>query len=94
MEKGESLLCSGNEVKYSFIHHKKIWPVGVLCQLLGVTRQSYYSYQKRQNNKPKDPLHDELIERIKKIAESRHYCYGSRRMRKALNVLGYPVGRR
>lgn len=65
-----------------------------MCQLLGVTRQSYYSYQKRQNNKPKDPLHDELIEWIKKIAESSHYCYGSRRMRKALNALGYPVGRR
>lgn len=65
-----------------------------MCQLLGVTRQSYYSYQKRQKNKPSDPLHDELIEWVKKIAESSHYCYGSRRMRKALNALGYPVGRR
>jgi putative transposase len=66
----------------------------MMCQLLGVTRQGYYSYQKRQNNKPKDPLQDELIEWIKKIAESSHYCYGSRRMRKALNALGYPYGRK
>lgn len=65
-----------------------------MCQLLGVSRQGYYSYQKRQKNKPKDPMHDELIEWVKKIAESSHYCYGSRRMRKALNALGYPVGRR
>jgi len=31
----------------------------VMCQLLGVTRQGYYSYQRRQNNKPKDPMHSE-----------------------------------
>ncbi len=65
-----------------------------MCQLLGVTRQGYYSYQKRQNNKPTAPQHDKLIEWVKKIAESSHYCYGSRRIRKALNALGYPVGRR
>jgi len=61
---------------------------------MGVTRPGYYSYQKRQKNKPKNPLHDELIEWVNKIAESSHYCYGSRRIRKALNALGYPVGRR
>lgn len=65
-----------------------------MCQLLGVTRQGYYSHQRRQNNKPQDPLRDELIEWVKKIAQASHHCYGSRRMRKALNALGYPVGRR
>jgi putative transposase len=66
----------------------------MMCQLLGVTRQGYYSYQKRLKHKPEDTLHNELIEWVKKIAESSNYCYGSRRMRKALNALGYPVGRR
>lgn len=66
----------------------------MMCQLLGVTRQSFYSYQKRLKHKPEDPLHNDLIEWVKKIAESSHYCYGSRRMRKALNALGYPIGRR
>ncbi len=65
-----------------------------MCQLMGVTRQGYYSYQKRQKNKSTDPLHDELIEWVNKIAESSHFCYGSRRIRKSLNALGYPVGRR
>jgi putative transposase len=45
-----------------------------MCQLLGVTRQGYYSYQKRLNNKPEDALHDELIEWVKKIAESSHFA--------------------
>lgn len=52
------------------------------------------SYQQRQRNKPDDPEHQEILEWVKKIAEASQYCYGSRRMKNALNALGYPVGRR
>ena len=31
---------------------------------------------------------------MKKISESSHFSYGSRRMTKALNALGYRIGRR
>lgn len=65
-----------------------------MCQLLGITRHGYYSYQQRQRNKPDDPAHQELIEWVKKLAEASQYCYGSRRMKNALNALGYPIGRR
>ncbi|HAT1881408.1 TPA: transposase [Legionella pneumophila] len=65
-----------------------------MCQLLGITRHGYYSYQQRQRNKPDDPKHEEVIDCVKKIAEASQYCYGSRRMKNALNALGYPVGRR
>src|SRR5690606_27948813 len=51
-------------------------------------------YQKRQRNKPDDPEHQELIDWVKNIAEASQYCYGSHRMKSALNALGYPVGRR
>jgi len=34
-----------------------------------------------------------MLEWIKDIAESSKYSYGSRRMKRALNVLGYPVSR-
>nr|WP_133134846.1 IS3 family transposase [Legionella nautarum] len=95
LKKAGALLCSRNEIKYSFVaQHKKSWPVGVMCQLLGITRHGYYSYQQRQRNKPDDPEHQEMLEWVKKIAESSQYCYGSRRMKNALNALGYPVGRR
>jgi len=80
-------------VKYSFIaQHKKTWPVDVMCQLMGINRNSYYSYQRRQRNRPEDPEHQEKLEWIKKVAEASQYTYGSRRMRKALNALGYPIG--
>lgn len=62
-----------------------------MCQVLGVKRRGFYQYQKK--SKEPDPIHEELLEWTKKIAESSHYTYGSRRMKKALNALGYPVGR-
>lgn len=82
-------------MKYSFIAlHKKAWSVGMMCRLLGVTRSGFYSYQKRHQSLPdNDPEYQALLDWVKKIAESSHFTYGSRRMRKALNALGYPVGR-
>ena len=80
-------------MKYSFIaQHKKTWPVEVMCRLMGINRYSYYSYQWRQKHRPEDPEHQEMLEWIKKVAESSRYTYGSRRMKGALNALGYPVG--
>ena len=35
-----------------------------------------------------------MIEAVKKVAQSSDKSYGSRRMKHALNALGYPVGRR
>ena len=66
----------------------------MMCQVLGVTRSGFYSYQKRQRDKPEhDPEHQELLDWVKKLAESSGFTYGSRRIKKALNALGYPVGR-
>ena len=63
-----------------------------MCRLLGVTRSGYYSYHKRSRNKPEDPLHQEMLEGVKRIADDSGYTYGSRRMKNALGALGYPVG--
>ena len=66
-----------------------------MCRLLGVKRSCYYSFQKRRSLRPvSDPLREELLEWVNKIAESSDYSYGSRRIQKALNALGYPIGRR
>ena len=72
--------------------HKKTWPVDVMCRLLGINRCSYYSYQWRKKHKPEDPEYNEILDWAKKISESSQHTYGRRRMRKALNALGYPVG--
>ncbi len=81
-------------MKYSFItQHKNTYPISLQCQVLGVNRSGYYNYQAKQLNKPDDSEHQEMLEWVKDIAESSKYSYGSRRMKKALNVLGYPVNR-
>ncbi len=81
-------------MKYSFItQHKNTYPIGLQCQVLGVSRSGYYHYQANVANKPDDPVHQEMLEWVKDIAESSGYSYGSRRMKEALNVLGFPISR-
>jgi len=64
-----------------------------MCQVLGVSRFDYYRYVKRQSEIEPDPQHDEMIEWVEKIAEASDFTYGVRRMKRALNALGYPVGK-
>ncbi len=64
-----------------------------MCRVLGVNSRSYYSYMQRKNGKPDDPYHQELLEAVREIAKASDHTYGSRRMKKALNVLSYPVSR-
>lgn len=46
------------------------------------------------HNKPIASNHQDMLDFVKKIADKSCYTYGSRRMQRALNALGYPVGRR
>lgn len=64
-----------------------------MCLLMGVLRSGYYRYRKNSRNKPVNPEHQEMLDFVKEISEKSKHTYGSRRMQKALNALGYPVGR-
>ncbi len=81
-------------MKYSFItQKKKTYPIGLICRLFRVSRSAYYDYARRKSNSPDDSYHAKLVDTIRNIAESSHYTYGSRRMNKALNTIGYKIGR-
>ena len=81
-------------MKYRFIsQHEQTWPIALQCKVLGVNRSGYYHYQATTANKVDDPLHQEMLEWVEDIAKASDYTYGSRRMQKALNALGYPVSR-
>lgn len=71
---------------------KKTYPIGMMCRLLGVKRSGYYHFAKQQNDY-KDPTHEEMLEWLKKIAKASDNTYSSRRMKHALNCLGYTVSR-
>ena len=80
-------------MKYSFItRHKNTYPIRLMCQVLGVSRNGYYSYQSSPA-RVVDPEHLEMLCWVKDIAESSKYSYGSRRMKRALNALSYPLSR-
>ena len=82
-------------MKYAFItQHKKTWPVDLMCRLLGVSRNAYYRYCQRRGEELPDPERSEMLAAVREIAEASDDSYGSRRMKRALNALGYPVGRR
>jgi len=81
-------------VKYAFItQHKNTYPVCLMCQVLGVIRQCYYHYRRYRENKPADPEHQEMLRLVKEVAEASKDTYGSRRMKRALNALGFPISR-
>jgi transposase InsO family protein len=65
-----------------------------MCRLLGVQTNNYYSYQKRQTDKPNDLTHQEMLKRVKDIAKFSDNTYGERRIQKVLNALSFPVSRR
>jgi putative transposase len=65
-----------------------------MCLLMGVLRSGFYRYRRNNRNKPVNPEHQEMLNFVKEIAEKSTYTYGNRRMQRALNALGYPVGRR
>lgn len=65
----------------------------IICPLIGVKSNNYYSYLKRSKTKKIAPDHEDMIEVIQNVAESSDYTYGSRRMQKTLNAFSFPVGR-
>ena len=81
-------------MKYSFItQKKKTYPVGLMCRLLGVSRSAYYDHEQHHRNYPDDLHRKQLLDAVQDIARSSDYTYGSRRMKQALNALGYLFGR-
>jgi putative transposase len=64
-----------------------------MSRLLGVSRNAYYRYCQRQRERLPNVEHEAMIEAVKEVAKSSDKSYGARRMKHALNALGYPVGR-
>lgn len=81
-------------MKYSFItQQKNTYPIRLLCQVLGVSRPCYYHYRRQTANTREGCEHRNMLEWIKANDELSDHSYGSRRMKNALNGLGYSVSR-
>ncbi|HHT0606198.1 TPA: hypothetical protein ACTXXA_003650, partial [Legionella anisa] len=85
IKKSVCLLCQGNEVEYSFIaKHTKS---GLLCQLLGINKNSYYKFSKtkerknertkeRKNERTKERKNERTKERKNERTKERTYSKG------------------
>ncbi len=62
-----------------------------MSRLLGVSRNAYYRYCQRQRERLPNAEHEAMIEAVKEVAQSSDKSYGSRRMKHALNALGYRI---
>lgn len=79
-------------MRFYFIHAEKAnYPLWLLCFVLQLSRQGYYSWLRRGEAKPDYASLDEAIKVIHKRNKRR---YGTRRQVKALAKLGFSVARR
>lgn len=81
-------------MKFSFIHAEKgVFPVGVMCRLLGVTRQGYYAFASRR---PSRRVHDDaqLQERVRAVHVESGHRYGSPRVQSELRDEGLSISKR
>ena len=63
-----------------------------MCKVLGIARQSYYAWRKREPSQ-RQQENQQLLEEIKEIHEESRCTYGSPRIHRTLKARGHTVGR-
>jgi putative transposase len=81
-------------MKFAMIHAEKaFFPVAALCRLLGVTRQGYYAFAKRQTG-ARVEQEIALCARIRGVHAESQERYGSPRVLRELRRQGLSIGKR
>jgi putative transposase len=81
-------------MKFAMIHAEKaFFPVAGLCRLLGVTRQGYYAFAKRQTG-ARVEQEMALCARIRGVHAESHERYGSPRVLRELRRQGVAISKR
>ena len=80
-------------MKFAFVRdHRRVWPVGVICRVLRVSRSGFYAWQRRRPS-PRQRCQEELIGKIKTAYAQSRGLYGSPRVYRALLIDGQVVSR-
>lgn len=79
-------------MRYGFIReHRRVWPLSVLCSVLGVARSGFYAWRKRSVSRRRQ-RQEQLLEAMREIHGQRHKrSYGSPRMQRELVAQGHRV---
>jgi putative transposase len=82
-------------VRYAWIdEHKSVWPVGIMCTALGVSKSGYYASKQRttgQAQQAKAQAQEALHAAIKQQSQRHKQRYGRPRMTDQLKKLGFTV---
>lgn len=80
-------------MKFRFVrHHRKRWPVEVMCRVLKVSRSGYYAWIKRKPS-ARSQRQEKLLEKIRIVHQENRELYGSPRVHRALLIDGQTVSR-
>lgn len=82
-------------MRYRFVHeHRAVWPIGVQCRVLEVSRSGYYAWLTRPESRSAR-RRDELTARIREIhARPHHGNYGAPRVHRELLAQGCVCNRK
>ena len=81
-------------MKFAFIQAEKAcFPVGFMCEGLGVSRSGYYAWQQREPSK-REREDTELAQRIEEIHQGSRGTYGSPRIEAVLKGQGRRISRK
>ena len=80
-------------MKFGFVdEHRQVWPVRVMCAVLGLSASGYYAWRSRPES-PRSVANRALTEDIRLIHAESSGCYGSPRVHATLRQHGRRVGR-
>jgi len=80
-------------VKFAFVkEHRRTWPAGVICRVLGVTRSGFFAWLKREPSL-RQRRREQLVRKIKAVHQQNRGLYGSPRVHRALLIDGQRVSR-
>lgn len=75
-------------MKFGFVDgHRQVWPVRVMCAVLGLSASGYYAWRGRPESQ-RSVANRELIEDIRLIHAESSGCYGSPRVHATLRRHG------
>jgi transposase InsO family protein len=82
-------------MRYRFVHeHRTVWPIGVQCRVLEVSRSGYYAWARRPESRSAR-RRGELTARIREIhARPHHDNYGAPRVHRELLAQGCVCNRK
>ena len=80
-------------MKFGFVdEHRKVWPVRVMCAVLGLSASGYYAWRTRPES-PRSAANRALMDDIRLIHAESSGTYGSPRVHAVLRGHGRRVGR-